>query len=1827
MAGIESIHVGEGTARFESTQIESGWGVRGDTGSGVSSIEVQGASTANDIDLSGWTLIDWSPGDGDVINVLGGTGNDTITGTDQADSIFGDTGNDCLLGTDGDDTLVGYDGDDSMYGGSGADSMIGGEGDDEFIYESDNASGDDIDGGNDGSLGDMLVAEASVDFTSASISNVERLEVVNDSTATLSLSQFNVLTDVSGDDATSTTQQFVLVTGTSGSDTIDFSTVTLADWTDGRISWWAWATPWPTPSSARPTPTASAAATATTPCSAAGGNDKFMGGLGDDTIDGDIGDYDAVSYESASAAVTVNLDTGAVSGGDGADSLISIEHAKGSDYSDCLVGSVSAPDGNVFNPGDGSDTIIGNADWTEVSYADASSGVTVNMGYWYQSGTTYHGKSFENGGGDNDSLVGVTDITGSDYADSIVAAPDNGLFVSGGGGTDTIIGGSGYDIVDFRDAASGVSVDLSTQTVSGGSDDSIVGIDGAYGSLYDDTIIGTSSGYTQVRGRAGDDSLVAGSSGGRVDYKWATSGVTVDLSTERATGGAGNDTIVGFTDVRGSKLYADSLVGDSGNNLFRPWGGSDTVVGNGGNDRVDYRDLETGITVDLGYYDQGGGVYHGKSFKDSDGDSSVDAYDSLVGIKYVYGTSGADSLMGSPNDDDVLMGRAGSDYLVGEGGGVYTTASYMDDSGGVTVNLAGGTATDGWGDTDNLTNITDVWGSSYDDSLVGDAGDNYFQGGAGNDTIDGGAGTDDIASWGDATGGVSVDLSANSATGWGTDSLVGIERAYGSYYADTLVGDANDNQLRGRTGDDSLVGGSGFDKADYRKATGSVTVDLSTERAYGADGNDTLVGMEGVRGSEYADSLVGDGQDNYLEGNAGADTMVGGAGEDYLGGDEDADSLTGGAGDDCLVGGAGDDTLDGGDDSDTASYADATGAVTVDLSTNTATGADGTDSLVNIENVTGSGYDDCLVGDGVTGSNHFGNMLTGGAGNDTLDGGAGDGDIASYSGAGGSVTVDLGAGSSSGADGTDSLVNIEGVVGSSYADTLSAGTSGGYLEGGGGNDSLYGEGWNTVNGQEQGTMASYWHATGSVTVDLGAGSSSGADGADVLTGIVGAFGSSHDDSLYGSNTASNMLMGNEGNDTLVGFGRANGLWTEASYEFASGSVVVDLTANQATGADGTDSLTGITDIQGSDFADTLIGSTAWSTWFSGGTGDDSIVGQASQDRDEVSYDMASSGVTVDLSAGTASGGDGNDILVSIENADGSEYDDSIVGSAEVNYLRGNAGNDSISGGDGGDTVDGGAGDDTLEGGLGNDWLNYSHAGAGVTVDLGTTGSAQNTVGDGTDWLADSFEYVNGSDYADSLVGDVNANWIMGGEGDDTLLGGDGNDTIDGGEGNDTMTAGSGEDWLNYAGAVSGVTLNLGITGTDQATGGGGTDFLADSFENVFGSGFDDSLVGDTADNEMWGKVGVDELHGGDGADKLYGDEGADSLFGDLGDDWLTGGDGNDTLDGGTGEDWANYHGYADNGITVNLATPYFYSVDQVDSLYGIEHIAGSMQADSLVGSTGANSLMGYEGVDELYGGDGNDELHGGDDNDVLDGGTGNDLLFGDDGADNVSGGDGDDTICGGAGADVLDGGNDTDVLDYSDLSSSGTAGYQGVVVDLSGTATDPWNSTDTVSNFEAVKGTGFNDSIAGYTGNDSLWGMAGDDTLAGSDGADTLDGGSGADVYHYGATSDWSGTTNDPSGMDHLIFSTSDGDKLHFSSSFNGMDANSDYVLDADKFEFVSGFDGSNGAISSQCLVFDTSTHQLYYDSNGSDTSGGNYLVADFSLGDDLSANTDVGIG
>jgi Ca2+-binding RTX toxin-like protein len=453
-------------------------------------------------------------------------------------------------------------------------------------------------------------------------------------------------------------------------------------------------------------------------------------------------------------------------------------------------------------------------------------------------------------------------------------------------------------------------------------------------------------------------------------------------------------------------------------------------------------------------------------------------------------------------------------------------------------------------------------------------------------------------------------------------------------------------------------------------------------------------------------------------------------------------------------------------------------------------------------------------------------------------------------------------------------------------------------------------------------------------------------------------------------------------------------------------------------------------------------------------------------------------------ADTLTGGADNDTLY------GYAGNDILKGGAGDDVLAGNEGADTLQGGDGDDYLLGGPGNDTLDGGAGGDWAAYEDATAAVKVDLNIT-IAQNTGGGGTDKLI-GVEHVYGSAYNDTLIGNADANMMVGGEGndsvsggagDDTLWGSAGNDALDGGDGDDWLVGGAGDDgikggagvdWASYEDATSGVKVDLTKT-TAQATGGAGTDTLS-GVENLWGSKFADVLTGDANANL---------LYGGDGNDKLYGG---------AGDDTLSGGGGFNVIDGGDGFDTVDFSD-SDRGVAAYLPGLMFPAEGEWgrDYLFSIEAVMGSAHDDWIYSNTSENYL---------FGGAGDDVIHGTGTHETMDGGEGNDTLIaaGNSLGDMLLGGAGDDLIMIGAGINVIDGGVGNDTLWAST--------FTGVNIDLR-IAGDQEISKDFHVTLSGIE------NLIGSDTNDTLIGDAQDNVLEGRGAINLLDGGDGFDIASY----------------------------------------------------------------------------------------------------------------
>lgn len=217
---------------------------------------------------------------------------------------------------------------------------------------------------------------------------------------------------------------------------------------------------------------------------------------------------------------------------------------------------------------------------------------------------------------------------------------------------------------------------------------------------------------------------------------------------------------------------------------------------------------------------------------------------------------------------------------------------------------------------------------------------------------------------------------------------------------------------------------------------------------------------------------------------------------------------------------------------------------------------------------------------------------------------------------------------------------------------------------------------------------------------------------------------------------------------------------------------------------------------------------------------------------------------------------------------------------------------------------------------------------------------------------------------------------------------------------------------------------------------------------IFGLGGIDTISGTAEKDIIYGGADGDQITGGQGTDLLYGEDGNDTLIGGMG---------ADALYGGNGTDLAKYADtvyaiYANIGIGTVVQT--VLGTDVIDS---IEWIWGSTGNDTLVGGSGNDTLWGDAGNDTISGMNGNDDLNG-------EGGTGDWLSYADE--------------TGGSGAQI----NIDDNI-----------------------AVDTWGNSDTISNFENIIGSSYNDQLAGNSSANTFIGGQGNDQITGAGGLDCLD--------------------------------------------------------------------------------------------------------------------------
>ena len=1064
------------------------------------------------------------------------------------------------------------------------------------------------------------------------------------------------------------------------------------------------------------------------------GNDRILGGRGNDTVVGGGGN-DALSGGNGDDTLDGGLGNDIVSGGRGNDVAI---------Y-DATVGT---SDCDVYDGGSGTDTLrlrLTTAQLTlfaaELTAYETHIATTPNVTFQFTFGLS--ARSFERLEievvDSPAELDAVNDTAAIDLATAQAMSIDvlandvdplgNGLTIvdasilSGEGAISIAAGQIVYDGAGaYASLASNdsrtVLIAYTVADSDGKSDQALVELNvvGAAAALVleevtgTDPVVVTGTGDNLITGDAANNDVTISGGNNSVDLGDGDDTVTMTgAGSDRVVGGLGDDTI---STGEGSDTII-YVVGD-GNDIVD--GGDDAdlleIAGSDGDDLLEITANGTVITVAAGagslqvtgiediVISTGGG---GDSVVVS-GDFSATALDpSTITI---IGDGGDNLLDGSGlvsahglelrglGGNDTLIGGAGNDLL--DGGTGYDIVRY--DRIGIAdlvIDLSGPTATadatqSGTAFTDTLIDIEEIQGSNRDDNYVGSAANDVFHANDGTDIVDAGAGDD------------YVDLGSNAD----------FDLYFGSTGNDTIIWDPGSSAIAFYDFDYSAL--AGID-ATFTSAGGSIDK--------GADGIDTLV----------ADSIVGVDGGFTIIGTAGADTYLMDLGTGVW------IQVSPGGGNDTITGTGtlvrlsylfGPNGPISGIDVDVTGYGPfgrMSGTVNND-------GYGGVDTFVDIFEIRGTVNNDTFTGSSDDDRfNPFG-------GSDTVNAGGGY-DTVRYdktgvsaltidmSGTTGVVTGDLG-----GQAFTDTLIDVERIMGSSAGNDYTGSAGDDTFHGQGGVDIVNaGAGNDYVDLGSNADFDLYFGSTGNDTIIWDPGSSAiafydfdysalagidatftsvggsidkGADGidtlvADSIVGVDGGF------TIIGTAGADNYLMDvgadvwtqvspGGGNDTITG----TDTFVRLSYIFGPGTSVggIDVEVSgygpfgrmsgtvHDDGFGGVDTFVDIGEIRGTGFADSFTGSTG-SDRFNPYGGNDVVNGGAGLDM--VRYDQSGiSALTIDLSGpngvvtGTGFGQAFTDTLISVERVHGSREGDTIIGSANDDQIDGKQGDDTINAGRG-----------------------------------------------------------------------------------------------------------------------------------------------------------------------------------------------------------------------------------------------------------------------------------------------------------------------------------------------------------------------------------------------------------------------------------------------------------------------------------------------------------------------------------------------------------------
>ena len=1493
---------------------------------------------------------------GEEINA--GSGDDIINGSKEADvihggegrdSIYGAQGNDKLFGENGKDYIRGDAGDDVIYGGEGSDTLIGNEGND-IIYGGD--SNDDIRGNEDD---DILYGEGGRDTLSGNAGNDtiyggEGIDTLYGDDGD------DFLYGGSGDDTLNGGKGNDILDGGTGNDILngeagnDIYIITRGN--GNKV------------------------------INDTAGNSvlKFSEGITvGDLMFSDTNRNFIITIKETGETITINDIVGSKEGcmleqfmlqfADGTEIKLDSENGpirrlEGSDKGQSIY--ASEMDTKLYgNAGD--DYLYGNKGEDILYGGEGSDELRGNAGSDILYGND--GNDYLSGGTENDTLYGgaQNDKLNGDDGEDILYGGSGDDTLNGGKGNDILDGGTGNDILN-GEAGNDVYI------ITKGNGDKVIN-DAAGNSVLkfsegitvgDLMFSDTNRNFIITIKETGEtitiNDIISSKEGCMLEQFTLqfADGTSLNLNEKdapvRVLRGSDEDDYLYAAEVE-STLYGgmgdDVLKGNNHNDVLYGDSGNDTLNGKNGNDNI-----YGGLGDDQLYGDDGDDIlYSGLGTDTLHGGNGNDV---------LYDQGGNNSLKGEAGDDTYVIGKASNKVYVSDSVGE-NIIQFVD---GITLEDLTFTK-----DKNHLyisAKSTDI-DMRINDCIGSEKNANYvlkFDNDVNirlEDILMGTLESYVLTINGD---GVTTTINGDEVIMDGTtkDDIITIENkntvVKGNLGNDTVVGSVNEDVIFGGEGNDKLNSGKGDD------------------RIFGGNGNDIISGGYGN------DTIYGEADNDVIYGGEDNDVMYGGAGNDKLYGEAGDDILYSGSGNDTISGGYGNDilTADSGKNNLSGDKGDDTYIILDENSVNKITDYSGENIIklpksVRKEDLQYETTNSDLIIN-VKGKNTI-----------TIERFVNSQDYRNYT-----LFFDNGEKISL----NDENGILRNLVGTNDSDVMHSIFNNSIVNAGDGDDRVYG-----TNGSDI-----LYGGLGNDTLD-------GNSGDDILYGGLGndiLFGGADDDTLYG-NVGKDTLYGGAGDDKLYGGSGDDILFGEEGNDILNGASGT----NRLNGASGDDiyeimgsQITTISDNKGSNFIKYLDKISINDLIFERVLND--LVIKCNKNNSKViisnyCYDETYRMYTLMLNDGTKINLNGEEgylkALFGTEEKDtmtaifdgstihGNGGDDRVNGSAFMDVLYGDSGEDCISGNGGDDEIYGGNDNDKLYGDAGNDIVH----------------------GD------DGNDIIHGGDGDDYLFGDSGDDCINGGNGNDVLDAGAGTDTLNGNDGDDVYIVGRNYDTV-YISDINGInTLEFidDISMDELQCESASADFIInikDSNTRVVLSNFvyqerhrkfklkfsNDEVIDILDQNGI-----ARNLEGTNEAETLYVAVPGGSIDAKSGDDVIYGSSLADTL-------------YAGNGY------------DKIDAGAGDDTLSGGAGDDLLYGRDGNDTIKGDEGNDCIYGGNGDDYINGGNGDDLIYGGNDNDTIYGGTGNDEIYGENGDDIIYPNAGSNYVEGGNGNDiyVIDKSD---------------------------------------------------------------------------------------------------------------------------------------------------------------------------------------------------